>query len=411
MLHDGTNLLSERFRREGELLRLAARTELTPEVRARILDLVQNGVEWGALFSLAKYHGVAPLLVRHLPTLCPDQVPNELFEPLRRYTQAGLLLNRALVQELLVLMEAFAARNVPAIPFKGAMLALAAYGDLALRDFDDLDFIVPQAAMAEAESVLWGQGFRPRDRSADDPESHDDEPYHVFVKKGSLARVDLQWVMAHEHFAFSLDRAECWRRMKPIAVQGRQVLTLAPEELLIILCVHGSKHAWAQLKWVCDVAELLRRTPDMDWAHVFGCAARWRCRRMLSLGLTLASELLDAPLPVIVGGLVEEDVDIPFLALRMPSTLLARPEEGISERDAVALYFALKDSWWERWRFGFRLCATESVLPVEAPSWFRWHRPLRRLNRTVRPLQAVAAKCLPASSVRRAIGRWARSAG
>jgi len=400
-----------RFRPEAELLLWSARTELLPEVRERFVERVREGVDWAALFRLAKYHGVAPLLIRHVSALCPASAPGELYESLRRHTQAGLVLNRVLAQELVVLMEAFASHGVPAIPFKGVALALSAYRDLALRDFDDLDFIVPRTAMARAESVLRSRGYRSRDRGQDPVEACSaDDPYHVFVKKGSLSRVDLQWVMAQRHFAFELDRPDCWRRMTSLIVQGRAIPTLAPEEMLIILCVHGSKHAWEQLKWVCDVAELLRHEPTMDWEQVFARASAWGCRRMLSMGLELARRLLDASLPAAVQQVLDSDPDVPALALRMPSSLLTRPQDGITEKDAVALYFVLKDSWWERWRFGLGLCCEKEALVTHAPSWFRWQDPLQRLNSVVRPLHAVAAKCVPSSAARRAIGRWLQPA-
>ena len=81
----------------------------------------------------------------------------------------------------------------------------------------------------------------------------------MFAKKTSLLRVDLPWVMA-------------------------------PEELLIILCVHGSKHAWERLKWVVDVAELLR-SQRLNWKRVFSTATKWKCRRMALLGLAFAMGL------------------------------------------------------------------------------------------------------------------------
>ena len=33
---------------------------------------------------------------------------------------------------------------------------------------------------------------------------------------------------------------------------------LAPNDLLLILCVHASWHLWGRLLWICDVAELIR---------------------------------------------------------------------------------------------------------------------------------------------------------
>ena len=172
------------------------------------------------------------------------------------------MLNRSLAQELGGLCEAFAARSVPVVPIKGATLAVSAYGDLTLRDFSDLDLLIPEAAIGAAQAVLLAQGYERKDPSTDPAEAeHEEGPYHVFIKKRSLFRVDLQWVMAHQHFAFQLDRPEFWAHRTPVLLGNKTVQGLAPEDLLIVLCVHGSKHAWEQLKWVCDVAEAAPLTP------------------------------------------------------------------------------------------------------------------------------------------------------
>ena len=37
------------------------------------------------------------------------------------------------------------------------------------------------------------------------------------------------------------------------------VPALPDRELLLILCLHGTKHFWSSLGWLVDVAELIRR--------------------------------------------------------------------------------------------------------------------------------------------------------
>ncbi|HEV2706140.1 MAG TPA: nucleotidyltransferase family protein, partial [Pyrinomonadaceae bacterium] len=51
------------------------------------------------------------------------------------------------------------------------------------------------------------------------------------------------------------------------------------------------------LAWVCDVAELIRATPALDWRLITSKASEAGSDRMLFLGLRLAAELLGAPLP------------------------------------------------------------------------------------------------------------------
>jgi hypothetical protein len=399
------------LRPESELLVWCARTAVTDALKERIRQRVQEPLEWAVVLDLAGYHGVGPLFYRTLSTVCSGLVPAESLTQLRQKTQAGALLNRLLAQELVVLCEAFEARGVPVMPIKGATLAVSAYGDLTLRDFSDMDLLVPQGSIAEAQAVLLAQGYERKDPSSEPGEmDHEEGPYHVFIKRRTLFRVDLQWVMAHQHFVFQLDRPEFWQRRTPVPLANKTVQGLAPEDLLIVLCVHGSKHAWEQLKWVCDVAELLRAHDHLDWDRIFSRASTWRCRRLVLMGLSLAHRLLDVPLPEAVLARLSADSDVHMLSHRMPSTLLADRHVGVDEAQAVALYFSLKDSWWERWRFGLMLCRDQSPMVTTPPAWFRWRTSLPRLARLVLPLHRTMRSLFP-SAIRGAINRWVGHGG
>jgi hypothetical protein len=184
-------------------------------------------------------------------------------------------------------------------------------------------------------------GYRPRDRSHNELDAaHAGEPYHVFVKKNSVLRVDLQWVMAHDQFAFHLDRPEIWDHLIPVSINGQVVRGLVPEDLLIILCVHGSKHAWERLKWVVDVAEVLR-SQELNWKRIFSTATKWKGRRMVLLGLALANRLMEVPLPVNILNTIAADHEVTVLARRMPKSMLTH-QQGIDEHDGPALYFSLQ---------------------------------------------------------------------
>lgn len=391
---------------ESELLVWCARTAVTDEGKACIRQKVQAPLDWQVVLELAWYHGVGPLLYRNLSTLCADLVPIESLTQLRQRTQAGALVNRVLAQELVVLCDAFESNGVPVIPIKGATLAAAVYGDLTLRDYNDMDLLVPEGSIAEAQALLLALGYERRTPPSDAGEVyHEDEPYHVFIKKRTIFRVDLQYVMAHQQFMFQLDRPEFWKYRRPVALANTIVQGLAPEDLLIVLCVHGSKHVWEELKWICDVAELLRSHPHLDWNRIFSNASAWRCRRLVYMGLSLAHRILDAPLPDAVLVRFSDDSDVQILSHRVPSTLLADRHVGVNESEAVAVYFSLKDSWWERWKFGLVLCRDHSPLIMTSPAWFRWRTSLSRLARFVLPVHRTIRSVFP-STIRDAINRW-----
>lgn len=396
---------------ESELLVWCSRTDVTDDLKACIRQRVKESLDWSIVLDMARYHGVSPLLYRNLATLCSDLVPPKSLIQLRQKVQAGALLNRSLAQELVVLCEVLTARGVPVIPIKGATLAVLAYGDLALREFTDLDLLIPKRSIVEAQKVILSQGYK---RKTTHEESHrgnsHEGPYHVFIKKRPISRVDLQWVMAHQHFTFWLDRPEFWRSRIPVMLENSAVPGLAPEMLLIVLCAHGSKHAWEQLKWVCDVAELLRSHPNLDWNQILLYASNWHCRRMLHMGLSLAHRVLDTPLPQMVLEWLRNDSDVQALSHRMPASLLENHREGVNEEQADALYFSLKDSWWERWRLGLMLCCAHSPVTTAPPPWFRWRISFSCLSRLIVPLHRTIKRLL-SPTIRGAINRWVTQGG
>ena len=398
------------MRPEGRLLVLCARTLLNDFVRVEVVDLVSDGIDWDVVWQLSRAHGVAPLVYRNLTTICPAAVPSAIHESFRRHIQANALLSTLLAKELVTVLDALSAKGVTAIPFKGVTLAQAVYGDLCLRECADLDLIVEQASIPQARKVLWSQGYQLTSQDAENG-SESDEPYNFFQKRNGIIAVDLQWIMARRHFGFRLDRSVFWGRLRPVCLPTKRVMGLSSEDLLILLCVHGSKHAWEQLKWVCDVAELVHRRPALDWSRILFQAGEWECRRMVLLGLALAQSLFDIVLPRAVLYEIEADPDISTLARRMPKQLLKNSSQGIDEDCADALYLTLKDSWRERWKLGVSLCRADADVVTQWLPWFRFQRRLRLLSTCLKPFHWMAVTWILSVRMRESVVRWLQSTG
>jgi hypothetical protein len=108
------------------------------------------------------------------------------------------------------------------------------------------------------------------------------------------------------------------------------VSALSAEDLLLALCVHGTKHLWERLAWVCDVAALVNSHEALDWRALFGRAATARVERMLLLGLGLARSLAGAELPEEVWSKVKDDE----ASARLASEAALRMFDGAEYRPA-----------------------------------------------------------------------------
>src|SRR5262249_10585912 len=112
---------------EFQLLMYCARSQLDAQA---IRALVNAGPNWQALLELAKQHGVRPMLLRSLRSVCWDAVPQTLRDELGHFNRANLQKSMALTGELFRLLEAFQQNGIPIAAFKGPVLAELVYGNL-----------------------------------------------------------------------------------------------------------------------------------------------------------------------------------------------------------------------------------------------------------------------------------------
>jgi hypothetical protein len=142
------------------LLLQAARVEVGPAEAERLRSLVRPDLDWGAVAREALRHGVLPLVHRNVTRACAGAVPAEVRDGLRERSRLQATHNLSLTVELFQLLKLFEGHGIPALPFKGPVLATAAYGSLALRPFRDLDLLVRPADVRAAWGLLLAQGYR-----------------------------------------------------------------------------------------------------------------------------------------------------------------------------------------------------------------------------------------------------------
>jgi precorrin-6B methylase 2 len=116
------------------------------------------------------------------------------------------------------------------------------------------------------------------------------------------------------------------------------VRTFSVEDTLVMLCVHGAKHFWDRLGWILDIAGMVSSQP-VDWPAALRIAADLKSMRVFLLGLFLAHELLDMPLPESVAEQASQDANIRWLAARVCDPMAGRPKPsaGVFRRTTFRL--------------------------------------------------------------------------
>jgi putative nucleotidyltransferase-like protein len=255
-----------------------------------------------ALSAPATTVAVPPETVVHLGVLARRHALTPLFSA--ALARAGLLpcdladksrslaaRNLQQTQELLNIMRSFDEHGIRCLGFKGPSLALLLHNNVGLREFLDLDLLVPTddairaiASLRELELIPDSEFTEPQLRQL----LHHGTDL-TFLKKASETSVELHWQIAHAYVGPQFEFDLLWDRRIAVEFGSHRWPTFSPSDQLLLLSLHGIRHFWESLCWVADVAYLLARF-DLDWDYIGAAAEHLQLAGCIEVALTLARE-------------------------------------------------------------------------------------------------------------------------
>lgn len=329
------------FNREHQLLIRCAEVRKDSSRPGDPPSLTPTGINWAYLVETARRHGMLPLVYWGLKDAPDAGVPENTAKELRAVFYANVGTNVFLAGELIKKLALFDEHEVACVPLRGPTLASALYDDPALRPAYDLDVLIRRRDADKVCKLLVADNYRP---AVDVPDFSHGHPANgnslLFVSEAGRGSVylDLHWMLFPSSFFHRGDDWDIWDFDQYI-FGGRPTRGFVPEDLLIVLCLHGAKHAWDRLLWICDVARLLCAHPTISWRRALDKADALGCMRALCLGLCLANELAGSSLPDEALRRIKLDRKLAPLAGRIRERLFSRAP-GLAdkiERDRLTL--------------------------------------------------------------------------
>lgn len=251
------------------------------------------------IVELASAHGLGPLLSARLAAGPPSALAAEVQRRLAPVVSRRLRVALQLSAELLAVLDLLRSHGIPAVPYKGPVLAVELYGSPGLRAYRDLDVLIHPEHLARARELLAGRDYRPFFELAPRFEAaHLATGYHFNLARDRDAMLlELHWRVADPYFSTLGEEGLLWEELREVPFLGRTVSSLAPEALLLCLAIHGAKHHWDQLAQVVDFAALVQAHPQLDPDRLVSAARQSGSLRRLQVAFHLAGLLLGAPPP------------------------------------------------------------------------------------------------------------------
>lgn len=368
-------------RAEYSLLRQCARVGAT--VPPFLRDPNNAPLDWDVFLAAAKQHVVTDLLLSPLKA-AGASVPEAVLSGLeqRLFNVTGL--NLARTKQLAELLRQLNAHGIRALSYKGPSLAAGVYGHLGVRASADLDILVDRRCAAQVRSLLLADGYTLPSRQHRRTGSLLHGLYRGAGRDDTLLPPHERLASVDVHVAFSfwtqgirLETDALFDRAVTVDVAGEPIPTLCPEDLLLVLAIHGMMHGWCILRLVSDVDAVTKRIAD--WDAVVRRARAARMRRPLWVALLLANDVLDTALPAEVVALATRDrqaVDVARTAMeRLPDPVTLAIEQGW---DPLPWFLSFQERPTDRARFHARRLMYEWFLKWPWDEWLgRRDAPVR----------------------------------
>jgi Uncharacterised nucleotidyltransferase len=321
----------------------------------------EGPLDWERVLALADFHGVRPQLHRALNTkqvlVAPPAIRAELDQKFKENARKSL----RLTAELFGVLDCLHSAGVLAVPFKGPVLAEALYGDLALREYSDIDVLVRAEDVSKSRDALREIGFIPSIKLSPMQERAYVANGYEYTLHGPAAKnlLEIQWNFVPRFFSVDFDMNAILGRCESVSVSGRSVPALSNEDLFMALCVHCAKHLWKRVCWVRDIAAMLQRS-RLHWAHLQEEADRLGTRRIVAVSIQLAKELLGAEM-VAMGDTPTVDAASVALCDQILDSGFENEEPDTESLEYFRWMLRLRKRVADRTRFVCRLAFTPSI--------------------------------------------------
>lgn len=285
------------------LLHLILRGRWNPKALDEVCALTaRDGVGWDEFLQTARAGGVSPLVYEAVRG--QDMLPAPVEESLRMDYYGVARTNVLRFHRLEVVLRRLADEGIDVILLKGAALAEAVYGNLALRPMCDFDLLVHEADVNGALRVLAALGYQ--------------QPYgefrpgfirafrnQIMMSKAGDAEtrpIEIHWqLLAPLHYQRAIPSGWLWQTACPAHLGAAPVRILSPEAQVLHLCGHLLQHGGyekANARQLYDLAEVIvLYREQLDWTEMLARAQAYDLVLPLQEALARAHELWSLPIP------------------------------------------------------------------------------------------------------------------
>ena len=277
--------------------------QLTEDNINHLNNLVPKIRNWESVLHIAVGGGIGPLLYKKLSCLTnKNLIPSGIIEKLTESYFLTLRRSMILQNQFEKILDIFKTNNLPVIALKGIFLSEWLYNDIGLRQFSDIDLLVPAENGVSCIHVLNSIGFVERDYNpvSEFIQSKSDNVHFSPMIYNSVS-VELHTKLHQDTQEYSLSPESCWQSAVTYNIRGKEILGLQLYDLMIHVCVHLDRHfKEGQVQFTCfnDIANLVDKYGGkLDWNAFINRCRNFKAELVVMKYIILVHKYCSVALP------------------------------------------------------------------------------------------------------------------
>lgn len=261
--------------------------------------LLERKLNWHYILRNAHQNRITPFLYDNLLKFDREKrVPNWVTQELAQtYHYVGFQ-NLRFYEELKNILLYFKNLGIDVVVLKGAALAEIMWGNVALRQMEDIDLLVGEHDLERVDQMfselgyISYEGYKSKDWYTRN--HHHLAPYYK-PDKGVVIEIHRNIVSPNK--LFNIDIGKMWERAQDIRIEGVETKILSPEDLIIHLCLHLSYCDLfiGKIRDIIDLSQAIRYyNGGINWDWIIKEANEKKLTKFIYYPLYLAAGLLNA---------------------------------------------------------------------------------------------------------------------
>lgn len=284
----------------------ASKSDLISLLNGPRTPIISADFDWDRILAMADHARVSPLLFYRLKSLKKEiNMPDRVYRILKRAYQINLIKNTLAREEFDKLCSHFEKEGLSLILLKGILFSLTIYTDWpGLRQMEDIDILIRETDLEEAESLLESQGYQAYGKATER-----NRKAAIYVKKAADSSICLP-IHLHWHIITlslplltvvnwpKIDMADIWQCVQTIDKSRSHIFMMCPEHMLLALSEHGLRHGFYRMDILYDLHSYIQQYRNLtSWPKLAALARRWGLEVPLYIGLFFSQKMFHTDLP------------------------------------------------------------------------------------------------------------------